>query len=268
MSSDRVSVHFTGRPSFKAAAAATRYSTYIAAFGPNPPPTQGHTTRTCSGSRPSAGAIAACSGVRRLVRDPAGEAAGGLTGYGDEAVALHRHAGQALADHRDLGDLVGSFEGVDVVADVRGEADVRAVLGEQQRRLRRQRVAQGHDDGQRLVVDDDRLGGVDGLRLRLGHDGGDDVADEAHPLAGEDRAVERRAASSGSPGTAASPRSSPPAEYTATTPGIDAAAATSTDDTVPWAIGERTKATWHSAGDRRGRRCTWRLRSAAPGPPA
>ena len=34
--------------------------------------------------------------------------------------------------------------------------------------------------GQRVVVDDDGLGGVDGLLARLGDDGGDDVADEAH----------------------------------------------------------------------------------------
>ena len=59
MSSERVSVHLTARPSARAAAAATRYSTYTAAFGPNPPPTHGHTTRSWSGSNPSAGARAA-----------------------------------------------------------------------------------------------------------------------------------------------------------------------------------------------------------------
>ncbi len=61
MSSERVSVHLTGRPSWSAAAAATRYSTYMAALGPKPPPTHGHTTRTWPGSRPSAGAIAPCA---------------------------------------------------------------------------------------------------------------------------------------------------------------------------------------------------------------
>ena len=59
MSSERVSVHLTGRPSARAAAAATRYSTYTAAFGPNPPPTHGQTMRSCSGSSPRTGAIAA-----------------------------------------------------------------------------------------------------------------------------------------------------------------------------------------------------------------
>ena len=57
----------------------------------------------------------------------------GLAGHGQDGVALHRHAGQALADHRDLGDGVGALEGVDVVAERGGEADVGAVLGEQDR---------------------------------------------------------------------------------------------------------------------------------------
>ena len=44
---------------------------------------------------------------------------------------------------------------------------------------------------QRVVVDDDRLGGVDRLRTGLGDDGGDDVADEAHLAGGEHRPVQR-----------------------------------------------------------------------------
>ena len=43
-------------------------------------------------------------------------------------------------------------------------------------------------DGQRVVVDDDRLGRVDRLRPRLRHDDRDDVADEAHLVLGERRA--------------------------------------------------------------------------------
>ena len=58
MSSDRVAVHLTGRPSFSAAAPATRCSGYTAAFGPKPPPTQGHTTRSFSGASPRSGAYA------------------------------------------------------------------------------------------------------------------------------------------------------------------------------------------------------------------
>src|SRR6266545_2635591 len=61
MSSDRVGVHLTGRPNSSAAFAATRYSTYAAALGPNPPPTHGQTTRTAEGSSPMAPASAGCS---------------------------------------------------------------------------------------------------------------------------------------------------------------------------------------------------------------
>ena len=59
--------------------------------------------------------------------------------------------------------------------------------------------------GNGLVVDDHRSAASSACACGLGHDGGDDVADEAHPLVGEDRPVQRRAASSGSPGTTASP---------------------------------------------------------------
>ena len=60
----------------------------------------------------------------------------------EDAVGLHRHAGQALAHHRDLGDDVGAVErvGVAFLGEGGGEADVRTVLGEQQRRIGRQRV--------------------------------------------------------------------------------------------------------------------------------
>ncbi len=64
------------------------------------------------------------------------------------------------------------------------------MLGEQQRRVGSEPGGGRHHDGQRVVVDDHLLGGVVGLRLRLGDDGGDDVTDEAHAFAGEDRAVE------------------------------------------------------------------------------
>ena len=59
MSSERASTHLTGFWSLSASAPATMCSTYVAAFGPNPPPTHGHTTRSLSGSSPSAGAYAA-----------------------------------------------------------------------------------------------------------------------------------------------------------------------------------------------------------------
>ena len=75
--------------------------------------------------------------------------------------------------------------------NVGAEADVRTVLGEQQRRVGRQRVERVRDGRQRVVVDDDALGGVDGLRAGLGHDGGDDVADESHLVGREHGPVQR-----------------------------------------------------------------------------
>jgi hypothetical protein len=65
------------------------------------------------------------------------------------------------------------------------------VLGEEQGRIGREGVHRVDDDGKRLVVDLDRVGGVGGLVPALGHDGSDDVADEAHSAGGEDRPVQR-----------------------------------------------------------------------------
>ena len=53
-------------------------------------------------------------------------------------------------------------------------------------------VVEGDDGLERVVVDDDGLGGVDGLGEGLGHDGHDRLADEAHHVGGEDRAGEGR----------------------------------------------------------------------------
>ena len=50
--------------------------------------------------------VGAVDRVRRLVRHPEREPA--VVGDGDDAVGLHRHAGEALAHHRDLGDHVGA----------------------------------------------------------------------------------------------------------------------------------------------------------------
>ncbi len=54
MLSERVSVHFSGRPSFRAAAAVMANSAYMPALAPKPPPTAGATTRTRSSSSPTA----------------------------------------------------------------------------------------------------------------------------------------------------------------------------------------------------------------------
>ena len=88
---------------------------------------------------------------------------------------------------------VGADEriGVALLREGGGEAHVRAVLGEQQRRVGRQRVERVRDRRQRVVLDDDALDGVDGLRAGLRDDGRDDVADESHLVGREHRPVQR-----------------------------------------------------------------------------
>ena len=92
--------------------------------------------------------VPAVDRVRCLVRHPHREAAVGRDR--DDAVVLHRHARQTLADHRDLGDRVGPLAGIAaVLAELGGEADVRACLGEQQRGVGREAVSGAEDDRQR-----------------------------------------------------------------------------------------------------------------------
>ena len=126
-------------------------------------------------------------GDRVLTRDPHRELAV-VAGDRDTAVGLHGHAGQTLADRAAFRHVGGTLERVAVLeADPGLEHHVRPVLLEQERRAL--------DDGrfgvderrQRIDVDDHRLGGVDGLRERLGDDDRDDVADEAHLALGERR---------------------------------------------------------------------------------
>ena len=72
------------------------------------------------------------------------------------------------------------------------------------------------DGGQRVVVDDDELGGVLALVALLGDDGDDGLADEAHRVGGEERRLISWLRST-IPGTAGRPTSS--AVNTPTTPG-------------------------------------------------
>ena len=113
-------------------------------------------------------------------------------GHREDAVGLHRHPGEPLAHHGHLSDGRRTFDRVGVVAlgELGAEADVRAVLREQEGSVGRERLGGGHHRRQRVVVDDDGLGGVDRLCPRLGHDRGDDVADEAHLVGREDGAVQ------------------------------------------------------------------------------
>ena len=126
--------------------------------------------------------------VRRLVRHPHREPA--VLGNAHDAVVLHRDTGETLTDHRDLGDGVGTLARVAaLLAELGGEAHVRAGVGEQQRRVGGESGGGRHDDRQGIDVGEHLLGGVVGLRLRFGDHGCDHVTDEAHPVAGEDRAV-------------------------------------------------------------------------------
>ena len=142
--------------------------------------------------------------------------------------------------------------------NVGAEADVRTVLREQQRRVGSERLGGGHDRGQRVVVDDHGLGRVDRLRLRLGDDRGDDVADEAHLVGGEDgrfsvggiigKPWRRR-----EPEVVAAQRGTPRPRRASTPP-----RSTSTDATLAWAIGRAHERDVEPCPARRGRRRTCR----------
>ena len=58
MLSERVSTQRTGRPSLRASQATMTSSGYEPILAPNPPPTSGAMTRTCSGARPRRAAMA------------------------------------------------------------------------------------------------------------------------------------------------------------------------------------------------------------------
>ena len=134
--------------------------------------------------------VAGVDAVGGLVRHPHGETA--VLGDAQHAVVLHRHAGEALADHRDLGDGVGTFARVFVgpaLGELAGEAHVRAGVGEEQRRVGCEPVHRVDDRREGLDVGDDLLRGIGGLPGRFGDDSGDDVADEPDLVGREHRPV-------------------------------------------------------------------------------
>ena len=126
-----------------------------------------------------------------LMRDPARDALGRLTRHHEAAIGLHGHSSQTLTHHGNLGHDLGPVKGVVVGAERSAEAHVAPVGGKQQRRLGTKGRLLRHDNRQRVGLNHDDLGGVDCLRIRLGHDRGDDVADEANGALREDRPVER-----------------------------------------------------------------------------
>ena len=128
--------------------------------------------------------------VRCLMRQPQLETV--AFRLGKCTVVLHRRAGQALADHGDFGDLVGTFERVHVGAVLGSEAHVRTVLLEQQRRACSKPFVGSVDHFQGCVVDNDGVCGVGRGGLRRCHDGGDDVTDEADLVSCKHRPIQRR----------------------------------------------------------------------------
>jgi hypothetical protein len=87
--------------------------------------------------------------------------------------------------------VLGLAEALLHVAEVEGDllvhVAVRPVLVDAHV-LARQRLLDGHDGGQRLVVHADRRRGVDGFRVRFRDDERDRIADVPHTLAHEQRA--------------------------------------------------------------------------------
>ena len=125
--------------------------------------------------------------VRRLQRRPDAHAARLRVGHGDGGRRLHGHGREALVDVAAAHDHVGALER----ALVRGaalEGEVRALVGEQLRCVVLERALGIDDDVERLDVDLDELGGVDGRRAAVGHDHRDRLALEAHDVARQRRA--------------------------------------------------------------------------------
>ena len=174
-------------------------------------------------------------------------------GHGEDAVGLHRHAGEPLAHHRDLGDRVGAFErvGSSPSGNSVPKQTFEPCSGNSSGASGASAVGRGDDRGQRVVVDDHRLGGVDGLRLRSRRRPRRRCRRRSAPCRWRRSAGSASGGIIAKPCNAGSPRSSPPAWYTATTPGIDAASLTSTDATLAWATVERTNATCSMPGSTR-----------------
>ena len=114
--------------------------------------------------------------VRRLGRAPGGQAPV-LPDADERRARLERARGHALADDATGDDDLAAVE-QPLDALPRAEADVRLVLER----------ALGVDEGvQRLVVDEDELGGVGGAGSGLADDDGDDLAHVADDVGGQQR---------------------------------------------------------------------------------
>ncbi|MCO5546661.1 hypothetical protein L7F22_000095 [Adiantum nelumboides] len=127
--------------------------------------------------------------VRHLGGDVHGEREVGGGGVRDDRVALHRDGRDALVHHPRADDDLGAVERVAGPPLAGGQ--VAALVGELQRGVVGERGLDVGDRGQRVVVDLDELGGVDGGGAALGDDQRHRLADEPHPVGRQRRARQR-----------------------------------------------------------------------------
>ena len=141
--------------------------------------------------------------MRSLGRQPNGQVFAEWIGAGDDAARFHRQRHLARA---------GDMHGEDMIRGGKRFVDVAAVFGQRvtdvaveilmrQRRAGFERVFGVGHAGQGFVFDDDLMGGVFGLRARLGDHGSHRHADAVHRAAGEHR-MRREFSCSAAPATA------------------------------------------------------------------
>ena len=129
--------------------------------------------------------------MRTLRRRPERQTAVGLARYRDDSCRLHRHRRDALVDDAHRDDHVGVVEDPLDRTGSHPVGDVRTLRFEHDGRVGLDCRLGVDDDGQRVVVDDDRFGRVDRLTFRLGDDNRDDVAHEPDAIARQRRTVHR-----------------------------------------------------------------------------
>ncbi len=126
--------------------------------------------------------------VNVLAGDVQRVAAGGRVERSHGAARLHRVRDHAVIAEGERHDVSGSAEGLVHGHAVTGLPIEAGIAGNVRGKLGRvggtRRFGRG-DGGQRVVVDDDQLGGIEGLGARLGHDQRDRLAHEADFVGGE-----------------------------------------------------------------------------------
>ena len=159
-------------------------------FEPKPPPTSGAMTRSlCSGRDADECRHHQAMHVRVLAGDVAGEAVAARIVDADRGPRLHGIRRQPIVDQVDPGDVGGLGErrvGGGLVAQLPIEDQVvRDLIVDQSRgTVGIGHVHHGVDLG---ILDLERLAGVLGLPIAVGHDDGDRVADVTHLLQREER---------------------------------------------------------------------------------